>query len=63
LKIAHHEGSLMNPIITYGNIEKCPDAQRQDKGTAQQAQEQIAQHAEVALAATAPIPPLPILLP
>jgi len=53
----------MNPIITYGNIEKCPDAQHQDKGTAQQAQEQIAQHAEVALAATAPIPPLPILLP
>jgi len=53
----------MNPIITYGNIKTCPDAQRQDKGTAQQVREQIAQHAEVALAAIAPIPPLHILLP
>lgn len=53
----------MNPIITNGNIKTCLDAQRQDKGTAQQAHEQIAQHAEVALAVTAPIPPLPILLP
>lgn len=63
LKIGHYEDNLMNPIITYGNIKTCLDAQRQDKDTAQQAHEQIAQHAEVALAATAPIPPLPILLP
>lgn len=53
----------MNPIITNGNIKTCPDAQRQDKDTAQQAHEQIAQHAEVALATTAPIPPALILLP
>ena len=53
----------MNPIITNGNIKTCPDAQRQDKVTAQQAHEQIAQHAEAALAATVPIPPLHILLP
>lgn len=52
----------MNPIITNGNIKTCPDAQHQDRGTAQQALEQIAQHAEVALVATTPIPPLPILL-
>ena len=52
----------MNPIITNGNIKTCPDAQRQDKVTAQQAHEQIALHAEVALAATVHIPLLPILL-
>ena len=53
----------MNPIITNGNIKTCPDAQRQDKGTAQQAHEQIVQHAAVAPAATATIPPPPIPLP
>ncbi|HFE6724877.1 TPA: hypothetical protein ACF91S_003622 [Salmonella enterica subsp. enterica serovar Newport] len=53
----------MNPMITNGNIKTYPDAQRRDKDTAQQAREKIALHAEVALAATAPIPSLPILLP